>query len=203
MLQLLGIPFRFFFRLCGWKIVGDMPTVPKWVGVVAPHTSNWDFFIMVAVKFITGEEGVFVGKHTIFRWPVRGLLKRLGGIPVERSRKNHLVETLVAEFAKRERMAFVSAPEGTRAYVPAFRTGFWAVATQAQVPVVLLGLDFKRKAVIVSEAMDLSGDLEADLARIHAFFRPVTARYPELTFLNRPREGNPPAGSADAGPVTE
>jgi 1-acyl-sn-glycerol-3-phosphate acyltransferase len=203
MRYLLGIPFRFFFWLCGWKIVGDMPTAPKWVGVVAPHTSNWDFFIMVAVKFVTGAEGVFVGKHTIFRWPVRGLLRRLGGIPVERSRNNHLVETLVAEFARRERMAFVSAPEGTRAYVPAFRTGFWAVATQAHVPVVLFGLDFKRKAVIVSEAFALSGDLATDLARIHAFFRPVTARYPALTFLNQPREGSQQAGSADAGPVAQ
>lgn len=194
MLYLLGIPFRFFFRLSGWRIVGGLPPQPKWVGVVAPHTSNWDFFIMIAVKFLTGADGVFVGKHTIFRWPVKGLLRRLGGIPVVRSQKNHIVETLVAEFAKRERIAFVSAPEGTRSYVPAFRTGFWAVAMAAQVPVVMIGLDFQKKAVIFSEPITLSGDLDQDLARIYAFFRPIQAKYPALTFLNRPRE----TGASDA-----
>jgi 1-acyl-sn-glycerol-3-phosphate acyltransferase len=188
MLYLIGIPFRFFFWLSGWKIVGTMPTQAKWVGIVAPHTSNWDFFLMIAAKFITKADGVFVGKHTIFRWPVKGLLRRVGGIPVIRTQKNHLVETLSAEFEKRERMAFVSAPEGTRSYVPRFRTGFWAVAMRAQVPVVMFGLDFKKKAIIVSEPITLSGDLDQDLERIYAFFRPVTAKHPELTFLNRPRE---------------
>jgi 1-acyl-sn-glycerol-3-phosphate acyltransferase len=185
-MALLASISRFLFRIAGWKIVGQFPALPKWVGIVAPHTSNWDFFIMIGVKFITGAEGVFVGKHTIFRWPFKGLLRRLGGIPVNRSQKNHIVESLVAEFARREHMAFVSAPEGTRAYVPGFKTGFWAVATQAKVPVVMIGLDFQRKEVRIADPIALSGDLDQDLARIHTFFRTVTARFPAQTFLSQP-----------------
>jgi 1-acyl-sn-glycerol-3-phosphate acyltransferase len=175
---------KFIFNACGWKIVGQMPELPKWVGIVGPHTSNWDFFIMLAVKTITRAKGSYVGKHTIFRWPFGWILRKTGGIPVIRTQKNHLVETLVKEFETRDKMIFVSAPEGTRSYVPRFKTGFWAVAMAAKVPVVMIGLDFKKKEVQIQAPITLSGDLETDLASIYAYFRTVTAKHPQLTFLN-------------------
>lgn len=176
---------KFFFWLSGWKIVGQLPPIPKWVGIAAPHTSNWDFVILMAVKSILRARGNYVGKHTIFRWPFGWILRKTGGIPVIRTQKNHLVETLAAEFKKRERFIFVIAPEGTRSYVPGFKTGFWAVAMAAQVPVVMAGLDFEKKEVSFAEPIWMSGDLDADLARIYAHYRTIKAKYPELTFLNQ------------------
>lgn len=176
---------RFLFWLCGWKITGQFPVLPKWVGIAAPHTSNWDFFILMGAKAILRAQGSYVGKHTIFRWPFGWILRKTGGIPVIRTQKNHLVETLLKEFQTREKMIFVSAPEGTRSLVPRFRTGFWAVAMAAKVPVVMVGLDFKKKEVQIQEPIDLSGDLEADLERIYAYYRTVTPKHPELSFLSR------------------
>lgn len=182
---------KYCFDLSGWKIVGKLPDIPKWVGIVAPHTSNWDFVVAMAVKFITGIEGSYVGKHTLFRGPLGWFMRKTGGIPVVRTEKNHLVDTLVREFQNRERMVFVSAPEGTRSYVPRFRTGFWAVAMAAQVPVVMVGLDFKKKEVQIQEPFMLSGDLQRDMDRIYGYFKTVNACYPALTFLNQPKPGDP------------
>lgn len=183
---------KFFFDLSGWKIVGKMPSIPKWVGIVAPHTSNWDFVVAMAVKVILQAQGNYVGKHQIFRWPFGWLLRKTGGIPVIRTQKNHLVETLSREFALREKMIFASAPEGTRSYVPRFRTGFWAVAMAAKVPVVMIGLDFRKKEVQIQEPYELTGDINQDMQHIYAYFRTVTAKHPELTFLNKPRGDDPP-----------
>jgi hypothetical protein len=189
---MLSSIFKYFFDLAGWKIVGKVPDIPKWVGIVAPHTSNWDFVVAMVVKTILGLEGSYVGKHQIFRWPFGYFLRKTGGIPVVRTEKNHLVDTLSKEFALRDRMIFASAPEGTRSYVPRFRTGFWAVAMAAKVPVVMIGLDFAKKEVQIQEPFMLSGDLQQDMDRIYAYFRTVNAKHPELTFLNKPRPGDPP-----------
>ncbi len=169
---------RLLFRVSGWGLEGHVPNLPKLVIVVAPHTSNWDFFLGVATLFSVGFKVSWLGKHSIFRWPVRGILRWLGGIPVDRRKSAGLVEQAVGAFNQHEQFLLAVAPEGTRRKVDTWRTGFYRIAEGASVPITLAYFDYGRKRVGFGPTMQPCGDLEADLETMQAFYRTIVPKHP-------------------------
>lgn len=179
----VAAPFRWFskfmLKIMGWRLEGDLPDVPRCVAVIAPHTSNWDFplvmFFVFALRFTVS----WVAKHTMFRPPFGIFFRFLGGIPVERSRSHNLVQQVVETIEGRERIWLGITPEGTRAKVKAWKTGFYRIALGARIPMALVYLDYGRKVVGVGPIIEPTGDIEADMAKIHDFYVTITPRHPD------------------------
>ncbi len=174
-------PASFLMRRAGWRVEGQPPALPKYVIVGAPHTSNWDFLLMLGVIFTVQIEPYWLGKHTAFRWPLGGLFRWLGGIPVDRRKANGLVSQLVEIFHASERLVLVIAPEGSRRKVHTWKTGFYHIARGAQAPLALVSLDYARKVVGFGPVLTPTGDLEADMKEIRTFFAQATGKYPHET----------------------
>jgi len=171
---------RNILALFGWTIVGKLPETKKYVAIVAPHTSNWDFFIFVLMKFGLKLRVNFIGKHTIFIGPIGWFLKAMGGIPVNRSSNNNVVDLIVEKFAEREEMIFALSPEGTRSFKDHWKSGFYHIAIKAKVPVQLCYLDKTTKSVGFGPMIELSGDKDKDLEVIKNFFQNKKGIRPEL-----------------------
>ncbi len=178
-LRLIHGLFGGIFRLAGWQFAESAPLERKYVMVVAPHTSNWDFFVMVVLAASLGRQVRFMGKHSLFIGPLGSLLRWLGGIAVERSSQHNFVEQMVAQFADTDDMVLIIAPEGTRKAVPCWKGGFYHIALGAGVAVVPVYLDYGRKRAGFGEPCMPSGDLQSDLPRIQQCYAGVQARHPE------------------------
>lgn len=163
----------------GWRLEGTLPDVPRLVAIVAPHTSNWDFAVGVAALFALGVDVRFLGKHTLFRWPLGPVMRWLGGVPVERSASHDVVEETVAEFERRDRMVLALAPEGTRRKVERWRTGFYYIALGAHVPIVPIAFDWGAKTIRIGAPFAPTGHLDADITALSSFYAGVTGRRPE------------------------
>jgi len=162
----------------GWKIEGELPNVPKFVIALAPHTSNWDFIFGAATMFALDIRLDFIGKHTLFVGPLGSLLRWMGGIPVDRSAAQGIVGESVRAFSEAGERVLVITPEGTRKHVDHFRPGFLHIARGAGVPVLLVALDYARKTVVVGPTILPGEDVEADRARIEAYYRPIQGKHP-------------------------
>jgi len=164
---------RAYLRLAGWRIEGGFPLETKHVTVVAPHTSNWDFTLGVAVVFMVGLRVSWLGKHTLFKAPFKGFLRRLGGIPVNRSASHGVVGACVDAFQAAPALMLALAPEGTRKGVSQWKTGFYRIAAEAGVPIFPVGFDYREHVVRLMPLFHPTGNLEVDLPRIQALFRDV------------------------------
>jgi 1-acyl-sn-glycerol-3-phosphate acyltransferase len=167
---------RGLLRLMGWRVEGGFPNLPKFVVAVAPHTSNWDFVVGIGVMFALDLRIGFLSKHTLFRWPFGGLMRWMGGIPVDRTAPHGVVGESIAAFSRTERRILAIAPEGTRSRVGQFRSGFLQIARGARVPVVLAALDYAAKVVRLGPTFEPGEDVEADRRRTEAFFAPVRGK---------------------------
>ena len=144
-------------RLAGWSLEGEIPALPRMVIVGAPHTSNWDFFLFLAALHHFHIDVRFLGKHTLFRWPLGPLFRAVGGIPVDRRRPGGVVAQVEEAFAAVPRMILVVAPEGTRRAAPSWKSGFVEIASRVGVPVVLAGVDGRRRSVVIGPTIEVSG----------------------------------------------
>ena len=162
----------------GWKLVGSLPQYSKMVIAVAPHTSNWDFFLGLAVLFRLRIRIRFLGKHSIFVPVAKQFLEAIGGIPVKRSSAHGVVGQVVDEFDANNKMILAVAPEGTRSPIFPWKTGFLAIAHKANVPVVLIGFDFKEKCVRIGPVLVSDGDFDQDMQKVYAYYKTVPAKYP-------------------------
>ena len=163
----------------GWRFEGQMPNVPRFVVIVAPHTSNWDFPIGLAAKWALGFDSHWWGKHTLFTPPLVWFMRANGGIPVDRRNSQNSVERTIAAFRSHERFALTLAPEGTRKKVTAWRSGFWHVAKGANVPICCVALDYRRKVVRLGPTtMPVEEDPAAGIARIRAYYADVAGYNP-------------------------
>ncbi|MBT8443577.1 MAG: lysophospholipid acyltransferase family protein [Gammaproteobacteria bacterium] len=165
----------------GWTAVGGTPPVPKAVIIAAPHTSNWDAYWALVYKVAAGLDVHFFGKHTVFWFPLGTLLRSLGGIPLDRRKPGSAIQTAVDEFHKNDSYYFGLAPEGTRSLKPYWKTGFYRIAEQANVPVLCGFLDFANKKVGLGPVIEITGDREADLAQIREFYSGIQGKNPENT----------------------
>jgi len=158
-------------RLAGWGFENEFTNVGKTVAIVAPHTSNWDFPVGVAVMLALGLQSRYLGKHSLFRGPLRGVMVWLGGIPVDRSHPHGVVGQVVERFNASDRLVLVVAPEGTRKKVPDWKSGFYHIAEAAGVGIMPIWFDYSRKLVGFGPSLTPTGDYEADLLKLKAYFR--------------------------------
>lgn len=175
----------FLMRLFGWRVVGEVPNLPRFVFVGAPHTSNLDFFMTAFTMVALGVEVHFVMKHTPFVGPVGRFLRWFGGIPLDRSRTRDFVSQMVDEFDRRDQFLLAIMPEGTRGKdvdnsSKGWRSGFYYIAEGANVPLVMVKFDFGNRRMRVGPTLWPSGDYETDLPRIQSEFAAISGRHPEL-----------------------
>jgi 1-acyl-sn-glycerol-3-phosphate acyltransferase len=168
-----------FLKISGWRLEGRLPDVDKLVVIAAPHTSNWDFPILISLAFGLRAKAGWLGKNTLFRWPFGFLSRWMGGIPVYRSASNNMVAQSVEMFRKSEKLILAVPPEGTRGKVSHWKTGFYYIALGAEVPIAMGFIDYKRKATGVGPVIYPTGDIEADMEIIRNFYANVTAKYPD------------------------
>ena len=167
-----------FLKLSGWKIEGSLPADGnKSVLIAAPHTSNWDLPYTLMVAFVLRLNIYWMGKEQIFKPPFRGLMRWLGGIPVQRETSNNLVAASIEAIkAARGPLQLVVPPEGTRSNTRYWKTGFYYIAVGAQVPIVMAYMDYKRKLSGLGPVFRPTGDIEADMVAIKAFYAPFTGK---------------------------
>ncbi|MEM6642301.1 MAG: lysophospholipid acyltransferase family protein [Bacteroidota bacterium] len=168
------------FKLFGWKVDGEKPNLDKYVIIVAPHTSNWDFFVGWGARNVIGFRPNFLAKDSLFRLPFIGwFLKFIGGVPVDRSKKTNMVDQVVKLYEEQESFIMTITPEGTRSYAPQWKTGFYRIADQAAVPIVKIGFDYRTKTVSVSEPYYTNGNMEQEIEEIKDYFRKFKGKNPE------------------------
>lgn len=172
---------RMMLRMLGWRIGPGLPDLAKAVIITAPHSSNWDFPVGIAVVFALRLDVRFVGKMELFRGPLGPLMRWLGGLPVNRKHPVGLVEQTVAMFQEREALLLAVAPEGTRKPVARWKSGFYRIALAAGVPIVPGYFDNRRREVGFGAPFYPTGDAEADIAALRAFYAPIPRRDWRLT----------------------
>ncbi len=148
--------------------------------VVAPHTSNWDFIIGLAYRNILGMGGTrFLGKEALFKPPFGFIFYWLGGTPVNRKNSQQMVNTVASLFLRHTDFVLALSPEGTRSKVDKLRTGFYFMAKKANVPIVMVGLDYRHKRVVIHQPFLPTENQDADMKHILSFFRSIEGKHPE------------------------
>ena len=167
------------FDWMGWKADVDQPIPDKCILCVAPHTSNWDFFIGKVYYTALGRTSNFLMKKEWFFWPLGSLFRRMGGIPVERSRHTSMTDQLAQRAMESSHFSLAVTPEGTRSRNPQWKRGFYYIALKAQLPILLYGLDFGTKTIVCKRTLVPSGDVDADMRVIADYFSHFKGKHPE------------------------
>jgi 1-acyl-sn-glycerol-3-phosphate acyltransferase len=167
---LLRFVSQLILRMIGWRVVGQVPDHPKYIWIGAPHTSNWDFMLMLALGLCLRSKLQFMGKAELFRSPFGFFFYWCGGIPVDRSKSTGMVEQMIKVVQDTDEINLAIAPEGTRDQVNKWKSGFYHIAKGADIPIVLGFVDGKRKVVGVGEIFNLTDDMETDMKNIQAFY---------------------------------
>ncbi|MBK9291076.1 MAG: 1-acyl-sn-glycerol-3-phosphate acyltransferase [Bacteroidetes bacterium] len=170
----------FILWLIRWKVTGSVPPhIKKCVIIAAPHTSNWDFVIGRLAYWKLGVPVRFLIKREAFDHPLGGLVKALGGIPVDRKKSNNLVEQVAEMFDHYDVLNVIITPEGTRRLVTEWKRGFYYIALRANVPIVIGFIDYKRRVGGFGPVIYPTGDFDVDFKIIQDFYKDKTARHPE------------------------
>lgn len=167
-----------FMRVTGWKVEGSLPSGDgRFVLIAAPHTSNWDLPYMLMVAFILRLNVYWMGKSSLFSPPFGSIMQWLGGIPVNREQSTNMVSTSAEAIRSATgAMQLVVPPEGTRSKTRYWRTGFYYIALGAGVPIVMAYMDYERKLTGLGPTLHPSGDIDADMKIIKAFYAPFKGR---------------------------
>lgn len=182
--QLLG---GLVLSVFGWQKAGQVPRAKNIVIIAAPHTANWDFIFLLAAAYSFGISVNWLGKDSLFRSPLGPILRYLGGVPVDRSKRNNLVQSLSAQIEHGSGIALVIPPSGTRRKTEHWKSGFYRIAEAAQIPLVCGYLDYQKKEAGLGPAF-LPSDLSRDMDRIREFYEPIVGKYPENKSRIRLRE---------------
>jgi len=171
LVEIFRIPVLALWYASGWRVDGDLPDIDKYILIAVPHTTNWDYVQMIAMAFYFRRKPSTLVKTEVFDWfLIGGLVRWIGGIPITRGRSENAVQKAIEIVQSRQRVTLVITPEGTRRKTDHWKSGFYHVALGADIPIVLGYLDYKRKRGGGGLVMDVTGDIEADLARISAFY---------------------------------
>lgn len=169
--------FRWLLGVCGWKLVGEIPNVPKVIAIVAPHSSWWDGWWALMFMVAMGFKVSFIAKNELFVGPLGWLLRKLGGLATDRNVANGTIGQLSAEFASRDQFWVALAPEGTRKKVQKWKSGFWHLARATHVPIVMVSLHYPDKTLGFGPLLETTDDLDADMARIRAYYVPFQGKH--------------------------
>lgn len=183
---------RLWLRVFGWKVEGDFPETGSFVIIAAPHTSNWDLAHTLAATYVLRLKLFWLGKDSLFKWPFGGFMRWLGGIPIHRDASSGFVKQAAALLQGEEAIALMVPPSGTRGRKDYWKTGFYWIAVEAQVPIVCGSVDYKRRVAWLGDAFVPTGDPSADMDRIRAAYEGVTAKFPDqATRIRLPMEDEP------------
>ena len=171
---------KLIFRLGGWKTAGALPEPARCVIIAAPHTSNWDAFMMVTAACIFRVRLAWFVKEEAFFFPLGPILRWFGGIPIDRTARHNMVGQAVARFEQSDQLILAVPPEATRKRSQTWKTGFYYIARAAHVPIVLGYVDYRRKVAGLGPAFFPTDDIEADFRVFEKFYASVTPKFPEL-----------------------
>lgn len=157
----------------GWRMVGSLPDLPRFVIIAAPHTTNWDFLRGISLVFALSLDAKWIGKRELFVGLFGPLFRWLGGIPIDRKSPQGAVEGAVAAFGAREQMMLAIAPEGTRKAVQRWKTGFYRIATGAGVPIVCGFFDNRNRVLGFAKVFTPTGSMAEEIAMLEAWYRPL------------------------------
>ena len=160
-------------KILGWQTRGGELPHQKFVLIGAPHTSNWDFPLMLMVVLKLRLRVFWMGKHTLFPFPFSGLMKWLGGIPINRSASHNVVRETVRQFKENKDLVVLVPPEGTRSKVARWKTGFYHIANMAEVPILMGYVNAEKKEAGFADFFYPTGDVEGDLEKIREFYHPI------------------------------
>jgi hypothetical protein len=181
----------------GWTVIGQLPPEPKVVVLAAPHTSNWDGVVAVLAKLVLKAPLKWLVKDSLYETPLKPILKWSGAVPITRKGNQNVVDQVVAMFAEYDHLLLGLAPEGTRKRTEGWRSGFYYIALEAKVPIYFGFFDYKKKEVGLGGSFMPTGDIEADMQIVKAFYETKTAKFPEnvgeIKLL--PRRTNAPAAT--------
>ncbi len=171
-------------KIAGWETEGQLPDIPKYVIIAAPHTSNWDLPYTLFLAFALKIKIFWMGKDTIFRPPFKKVFKWLGGIPVERSASHNMVDRSVKQFKENKYFVLLVPPAGTRNKVLYWKTGFYHIANNANVPIVLGFIDYERKVGGIGPIVRPTGDISTDMKVIRNFYKNIKGKYPDKSMAH-------------------
>ena len=171
---------RSALRLCGWSLTGEFPDVPKLVLIAAPHSSWWDGVWGLLIKVAIGADVHFMGKQELFRGPLGGLLRRLGGVPIDRSAAKGVVEQMIDQFRQREKLWLGIAPEGTRKPVTRWKSGFWHIAHDAGVPIFPVAFHYPDRTIQLGPLFDAGTDMGATMQRLREWYAPFKGKHRDV-----------------------
>ena len=174
---------RWLLRKTGWKYTITIPEPKKSIICVAPHTSNWDFILGKLLYWAEGRKSSFLMKKSWFFFPAGSILRAMGGVPVDRTRKSSVTQQVVNMFNSHETFHIAITPEGTRKLVKRWKMGFYQIALQAGIPIQLAYIDYAKKEIGMKKIIHPTGDEKADLQEIYQYFAGVTARFPKQFYL--------------------
>ena len=172
-----------YFKLLGWKTVGEFPKLNKCVVAVAPHTSWLDFFLGLLIRRVINQDINFIGKKSLFNPPFGWYFRWMGGTPIDRSKSSDTVTAIANIFNKKKVFRLALSPEGTRKKVEKWKTGFYYIAKAANVPIVLVAFDYGNKQVLISEPQIPSENMNEDFKTYIAFFKDAIGENPRV-YLN-------------------
>ena len=167
-----------WYRRSGWTAEGVLPDARKFIILGASHTSNWDFPVFLGTVHAVGRRVRFIGKASLFKGPLAGFMRSLGGVPVDRAAPQDLVGQIVEQIRLHDDFLLIVAAEGTRSRTTKWKTGFYQIALRAGIPIVCAGPDYPTRRGIFGPIIHPTGDYEADMAPAFAFFRSLRPRFP-------------------------
>lgn len=168
------------FHLIGWKLEGRFPSeLEKKILIVAPHTSKLDFFVGILVKFWLDIRVKFYAKQELFRGIIGWALRKIGGIPVDRSKNNNIVGQAIEDFKKFKTHGILITPEGTRKRVDKFKSGFYHIAHQANVPIIPIAFDYEFKTIRIFPTYHVKGYGDREIEEIRSMFKGIKGKIPE------------------------
>ena len=174
---------RFMMRRRGWRIEGKLPDIPKFVLIGAPHTSNWDFLLFLGVIFSLRANVHFMGKAELFRFPHGWFFRYCGGVPVDRKKSTGLVEQMVKAANESKNFILTIAPEGTRHQVVEWKRGFYHIARNAGIPIVMAVVDGRHRTVRIGQVFHPTGDMEEDMKTIKGYFDGIVGIHPRRKYI--------------------
>ena len=178
LLQKIG---KFFLTITGWKFKGDIPRSDRIILVAGPHTSNWDFLLALAFIFGLNLNVFWIGKHTLFKNGFSKIMRKLGGIPVDRASPELLMNEVSHIVKKQQGVIIAISPEGTRKKVERLKSGFLRIAKTTNSQILLAGIDFESKLIHLGKLFQPSGNTESDLLNVHNYFRQFQGKRPEYS----------------------
>lgn len=165
--------------LLGWSIDGQIPNLPKFLVVGAPHTSNWDFLYFFLFTKAVGIDIGFICKDDLFWWPLGIILKKLGGIPVNRRTRTNFVDQIADAFNRSSQLILLITPEGTRRKSAYWKSGFYYIAHKANIPILLGYIDYPNKRLGTGSLFYTSGNIHEDFKIIQKFYAGKTGKFPQ------------------------